>query len=130
MVFFDGDDVKDALVLEPGRYTGIISGAETGIPNKNKTGELTWVTFEVEGEEQTIKKSFNLVHDNKTAENISKVEFKKVVVLATGDAKLESLEDLIGKRVGLNISVKEWEGQERNEVKGFFAPTKSEDLPF
>jgi hypothetical protein len=128
-MFFSGEEIEDSSCLAPGIYNAVIETAEH-CQNKNCNGYYVKLGFSMIDESGfSVLGFWNVEHENATAEQIGKKQFKKVVVAATGNANLERLEDLIGKKVAVTLGQQDYNGERVNNVTKVES-FSSADIPF
>jgi len=131
-LFFSGEGIEDAGLLEDGRYAAVINRTSEGSSDK---GTYAIINFEIQDESvEDIAMFIFLEHENQTWLNGQKKKFKKIIVAATGEGNLETLDDLLGKKVyamiGREKSYKT--GDIENVIKSVesFTGIEGGDMPF
>jgi hypothetical protein len=129
---FDASEVKDSEfeALPAGEYRAVISDSER---KKTKDGEseLLQVKLQIiEGpfKNRTIIDRFNLWNKNPAATTIAQQQFKKVCE-AVNIPKPPDSSALHMKPLVIKVAVKEYNGNNQNEVKGYKAFTASSAAP-
>ena len=129
---FDASEVKDSEfeALPAGEYRAVISDSER---KKTKDGEseLLQVKLQIiEGpfKNRTIIDRFNLWNKNPAATTIAQQQFKKVCE-AVNIPKPPDSSALHMKPLVIKVAVKEYNGNNQNEVKGYKAVTASSVAP-
>jgi len=129
---FDASQVKESEfeALPAGEYRAVISDSER---KKTKDGEseLLQVKLQIiEGpfKNRTIIDRFNLWNKNPAATTIAQQQFKKVCE-AVNIPKPPDSSALHMKPLMIKLAVKEYNGSNQNEVKGYKAVTASSAAP-
>jgi hypothetical protein len=129
---FDASEVKasEFEALPAGEYRAVISDSER---KKTKDGEseLLQVKLQIiEGpfKNRTIIDRFNLWNKNPAATTIAQQQFKKVCE-AVNIPKPPDSSALHMKPLVIKVAVKEYNGNNQNEVKGYKAVTASSTAP-
>jgi hypothetical protein len=129
---FDASQVKESEfeALPAGEYRAVISDSER---KKTKDGEseLLQVKLQIiEGpfKNRTIIDRFNLWNKNPAATTIAQQQFKKVCE-AVNIPKPPDSSSLHMKPLMIKLAVKEYNGSNQNEVKGYKAVTASSAAP-
>jgi hypothetical protein len=129
---FDASQVKESEfeALPAGEYRAVISDSER---KKTKDGEseLLQVKLQIiEGpfKNRTIIDRFNLWNKNPAATTIAQQQFKKVCE-AVNIPKPADSSSLHMKPLMIKLAVKEYNGSNQNEVKGYKAVTASSAAP-
>jgi hypothetical protein len=129
---FDASQVKESEfeALPAGEYRAVISDSER---KKTKDGEseLLQVKLQIiEGpfKNRTIIDRFNLWNKNPAATTIAQQQFKKVCE-AVNIPKPPDSSSLHMKPLVIKVAVKEYNGSNQNEVKGYKAVTASSAAP-
>lgn len=129
---FDASEVKasEFEALPAGEYRAVISDSER---KKTKDGEseLLQVKLQIiEGpfKNRTVIDRFNLWNKNPAATTIAQQQFKKVCE-AVNIPKPPDSSALHMKPLVIKVAVKEYNGNNQNEVKGYKAVTASSTAP-
>ena len=129
---FDASQVKDSEfeALPAGEYRAVISDSER---KKTKDGEseLLQVKLQIiEGpfKNRTVIDRFNLWNKNPEATKIAQQQFKKVCE-ALSILKPADSASLHMKPLMIKLAVKEYNGNNQNEVKGYKTATTSAAAP-
>ncbi len=125
---FDASEVKDSEyeALPAGEYRAVISDSERK-KTKDGASELLQVKLQIiEGpfKNRTIIDRFNLWNKNPEATNIAQQQFKKVCE-ALNILKPADSSALHMKPLTIKLAVKEYNGKDQNEVKGYKAALSS-----
>lgn len=125
---FDASQVKDSEyeALPAGEYRAVISDSERK-KTKDGASELLQVKLQIiEGpfKNRTVIDRFNLWNKNPEATTIAQQQFKKVCE-ALNIIKLADSSALHMKPLMIKLAVKEYNGKDQNEVKGYRAALSS-----
>ena len=125
---FDASQVKDSEyeALPAGEYRAVISDSERK-KTKDGASELLQVKLQIiEGpfKNRTIIDRFNLWNKNPEATTIAQQQFKKVCE-ALNISKPADSSALHMKPLMIKLAVKEYNGKDQNEVKGYKAALSS-----
>lgn len=125
---FDASQVKDSEyeALPAGEYRAVISDSERK-KTKDGASELLQVKLQIiEGpfKNRTVIDRFNLWNKNPEATTIAQQQFKKVCealnIIKPADSSALHMKPLI-----IKLAVKEYNGKDQNEVKGYKAALSS-----
>lgn len=120
MSFFDCNSVEDTNFrpLAKGWYPSVIVSYDFR-DNKKRNGKVLEIEFEtLSSIKKKIKNYYNIQHENKTCESIGRSSFKEVC-MSVDLPKIESQSDLallVGKKIGIKLGIKEYDGKEYNEI--------------
>ena len=117
---------SDYDALPAGEYKAVIVESERK-PTKNGAGHLLNVKFQIidgQYKNRTVFDRFNLWNDSEKAKLIAQQQFKKVCEAVNVMSPKDSSE-LHMKPLMIKLAVTEYEGKERNEVKGYKAALPS-----
>ena len=125
---FDASQVKDSEyeALPAGEYRAVIADSERK-KTKDGASELLQVKLQIiEGpfKNRTVIDRFNLWNKNPEATTIAQQQFKKVCE-ALNISKPPDSSALHMKPLMIKLAVKEYNGKDQNEVKGYKAATAS-----
>lgn len=125
---FDASQVKDSEyeALPAGEYRAVISDSERK-KTKDGASELLQVKLQIiEGpfKNRTVIDRFNLWNKNPEATTIAQQQFKKVCE-ALNISKPPDSSALHMKPLMIKLAVKEYNGKDQNEVKGYKAALSS-----
>jgi len=121
---YDATQIEDSKfdALPAGEYRAVITESERK-KTKDGTGELLQVKLQiVDGQykNRTVIDRFNLWNKNPQATTIAQQQFKKVCeavnVLKPGDSSALHMKPLM-----IKLAVREYNGNDQNEVKGYKA---------
>ena len=123
---------SDYDALPAGEYKAVIVESERK-PTKNGAGHLLNVKFQIidgQYKNRTVFDRFNLWNASEKAKLIAQQQFKKVCEAVNVMSPKDSSE-LHMKPLMIKLAVTEYEGKERNEVKGYKAalPSSSTSAP-
>ena len=129
---FDASQVKDSEfeALPAGEYRAVIAESERK-KTKDGASELLQVKLQIiEGpfKNRTVIDRFNLWNKNPEATTIAQQQFKKVCE-ALNISKPPDSSALHMKPLMIKLAVKEYNGNNQNEVKGYKAVTASSTAP-
>ncbi len=113
---------SDFDALPAGEYKAVIVESERK-PTKNGAGHLLNVKFQIidgQYKNRTVFDRFNLWNASEKAKLIAQQQFKKVCEAVNVMSPKDSSE-LHMKPLMIKLTVTEYEGKERNEVKGYKA---------
>ena len=125
---FDASQVKDSEfeALPAGEYRAVIADSERK-KTKDGASELLQVKLQIiEGpfKNRTVIDRFNLWNKNPEATTIAQQQFKKVCealnIIKPADSSALHMKPLM-----IKLAVKEYNGKDQNEVKGYKAATAS-----
>lgn len=125
---FDASQVKDSEyeALPAGEYRAVISDSERK-KTKDGASELLQVKLQIiEGpfKNRTVIDRFNLWNKNPEATTIAQQQFKKVCealnIIKPADSSALHMKPLM-----IKLAVKEYNGKDQNEVKGYKAALSS-----
>ena len=129
---FDASQVKDSEfeALPAGEYRAVIADSERK-KTKDGASELLQVKLQIiEGpfKNRTVIDRFNLWNKNPEATTIAQQQFKKVCE-ALNISKPPDSSALHMKPLMIKLAVKEYNGKDQNEVKGYKPATTSAAAP-
>jgi len=135
---FDANEqepAKDFEAIPAGKYEVVITDSEMK-PTKAGTGEMLKLTLQVVSgphKNRFIWTNLNLRNPNATAEQIARGQLA-AICLAVGIPQPKDSEELHDKPLIARVSVREYQGDKQNEVKGFSSrgdaePPAAADVP-